>query len=346
MTHKTSWKFAYMMWGFLLQQLLNGGYSLRMKVKKRDAPPYKVSDSGVPPWDMGGVVPPNYRLSTMRLQIPGHSSRSEDLSKQPGVVRAVWTKKTLAAAFIAIRDVFPDIRTIYDKGLSSLCYKRCFRNTLLAASDVLEKIITLVAHLITANLSDVFGRTEGLALNIWLIVLGEIMKAASPNAAGVFSTIGDVGFVSLLNIFIADTTTFLNRGLWATIPETIASIPSLYIGSIFGGAVLDGPYWRWEYGMWAIILPVAAAPLILVLVLCQRKANRLTHAKPQSALGALYHDDPSNPTTMMKIWKLIWMELDFVGVLLLVASLALILILLTLTGTDSPRLGSLRESSP
>ncbi len=39
----------------------------------------------------------------------------------------------------------------------------------------------------------------------------------------------------------------------------------------------------------------------------------------------------------MKIWKLIWIELDFVGVFLLVASLALILIPLTLTGTDSPQ---------
>lgn len=38
----------------------------------------------------------------------------------------------------------------------------------------------------------------------------------------------------------------------------------------------------------------------------------------------------------MKIWKLIWIELDLVGVFLLVASLALILIPLTLTGTSSP----------
>ncbi|KAK0187992.1 major facilitator superfamily domain-containing protein [Armillaria mellea] len=202
------------------------------------------------------------------------------------------------------------------------------KHSLLTTSDVLEKIITLVAYPITAKLSD-------------FMVLGEIMKAASPNvqtwvAAGVFFTIGDVGFASLLNIFIADTTTLLNRGLWSTVPETIASIPSLYIGSIIGGAVLDGPYWRWGYGMWAIILPVSAASLIPILVLCQRKANRITHTKPQSALDVLYHDDPSNPNMAMKIWKLVWIELDFVGVFLLVASLALILIPLTLTGTSSP----------
>lgn len=45
-------------------------------------------------------------LRQMRLQVQGRSSGSEDLSKQPGVVRAdilraAWTKKTLAAAFIA-----------------------------------------------------------------------------------------------------------------------------------------------------------------------------------------------------------------------------------------------------
>ncbi|KAK0221833.1 hypothetical protein IW262DRAFT_1551509 [Armillaria fumosa] len=226
----------------------------------------------------------------MRLQIQGRSSGSKDLSKQPSVVRAdilcaAWTKKTLATAFIALA--------------FAIDFKK---HSLLTTSDVLEKIITLVAYPITAKLSDVFGRTEGLALNVWFMVLGEIMKAASPNvqtwvAAWVFFTIGDVGIV----------------------PETIVSITSLYIGSIIGGAVLDGPYWRWGYGMWTIILPVSAAPLILILVFCQRKANRITHTKPQSTLD-----------------KLIWIELDFVGVFLLVASLTLILIPLTLTGTSSP----------
>ncbi|PBK97679.1 MFS general substrate transporter [Armillaria gallica] len=285
----------------------------------------------------------------MRLQVQGRSSGSEDLSKQPGVVRAdilraAWTKKTLAAAFIALAfaTFFQTLEQYTTKVYQAYATSDFKKHSLLTTSDVLEKIITLVAYPITAKLSDVFGRTEGLALNVWFMVLGEIMKAASPNvqtwvAAGVFFTIGDVGFASLLNIFIADTTTLLNRGLWSTVPETIASIPSLYIGSIIGGAVLDGPYWRWGYGMWAIILPVSAAPLILILVLCQRKANRITHTKPQSALDILYHDDPSNPNTAMKIWKLIWIELDFVGVFLLVASLALILIPLTLTGTDSPQ---------
>lgn len=286
----------------------------------------------------------------MRLQIQGRSSGSEYLSKQPGVVRAdilraAWTKKTLAAAFIALAfaTFFQTLEQYTTKVYQAYATSDFKKHSLLTTSDVLEKIITLVAYPITAKLSDVFGRTEGLALNVWFMVLGEIMKAASPNvqtwvAAGVFFTIGDVGFASLLNIFIADTTTLLNRGLWSTVPETIASIPSLYIGSIIGGAVLDGPYWRWGYGMWAIILPVSAAPLILILilVLCQRKANRITHTKPQSALNVLYHDDPSNPTTVMKIWKLIWIELDLVGVFLLVASLALILIPLTLTGTSSP----------
>ncbi|KAK0464546.1 major facilitator superfamily domain-containing protein [Desarmillaria tabescens] len=285
----------------------------------------------------------------MRFQVPGPSSGSEVLSKQPSVVRAdilraACTKKTLAAAFVALAFItlFQTLKQYTTKVYQAYATSDFSKHSLLTTSDVLEKIITLVAYPITAKLSDVFGRTEGLALTIWFMVLGEIMKAASPNvqtwvAAGVFFTVGDVGFASLLNIFIADTTTLLNRGLWSTIPETIASIPSLNIGSIIGGAVLDGPYWRWGYGMWAIILPVAAAPLIIILVICQRKANRLTHTKPQSALDALFHDDPSTPTRAMKIWKLIWIELDFVGVLLLVVSLALILIPLTLTGTDSPQ---------
>lgn len=142
----------------------------------------------------------------MRLQVQGRSSGSEDLSKQPGVVRAdilraAWTKKTLAAAFIAyVTSVF-SIIDYADVLLFSLAFATFFqtleqyttrvyqayatsdfkKHSLLTTSDVLEKIITLVAYPITAKLSDVFGRTEGLALNVWFMVLGEIMKAASPN---------------------------------------------------------------------------------------------------------------------------------------------------------------------
>ncbi|KAG7443014.1 uncharacterized protein BT62DRAFT_1009616 [Guyanagaster necrorhizus] len=246
----------------------------------------------------------------MRLPVRGHSSSSgsEDLSKQPGVVsadilRAAWTKKTLAAAFVAL--AFTTFRQTLEqyttKVYTAYATSDFSKHSLLTTSDVLENITTIVAYPIIAKLSDVFGHTEDLVLNIWLMALGEIMKAASLNvqtwvAAGVFFTMGDT-----------------------TVPETIALVPRIYISSIIDGAVLAGPYWRWGYGMWVAILPVSAAP------------------PPSYPLGSRcsLHDDPSNPTTVMKIWKLMWIELDFVGVILLVTSLALILIPLTLTGTDS-----------
>lgn len=124
----------------------------------------------------------------MRLQIQGRSSGSEYLSKQPGVVRAdilraAWTKKTLAAAFIALAfaTFFQTLEQYTTKVYQAYATSDFKKHSLLTTSDVLEKIITLVAYPITAKLSDVFGRTEGLALNVWFMVLGEIMKAASPN---------------------------------------------------------------------------------------------------------------------------------------------------------------------
>lgn len=163
----------------------------------------------------------------MRLPVRGHSSSSgsEDLSKQPGVVsadilRAAWTKKTLAAAFVAL--AFTTFRQTLEqyttKVYTAYATSDFSKHSLLTTSDVLENITTIVAYPIIAKLSDVFGHTEDLVLNIWLMALGEIMKAASLNvqtwvAAGVFFTMGDVGFASLLSIFIADTTTLLNRGL-------------------------------------------------------------------------------------------------------------------------------------
>ena len=88
-------------------------------------------------------------------------------------------------------------------------------------------------------------------------------------------------------------------------------------------SLLSTASWRWGYGIWAIVLPVAFLPLALALFINQRKAAKR---------GAL----PPSPFAGQSAWAIIknlWFELDFFGLLLLCAAFALLLIPLTLGAT-------------
>lgn len=131
-------------------------------------------------------------------------------------------------------------------------------------------------------------------------------------------------------VFIADTTSLINRGLWTSLPESVASIPTLYLGSIVADSILKHSTWRIGYGMWAIILPFSAAPLIVTLYVLQRRARRNGYRRQ----GAWDAADKSAPL-MKRILNLIWVDLDLMGTFLLVVGLGLALIPLSLTGSKN-----------
>jgi hypothetical protein len=80
--------------------------------------------------------------------------------------------------------------------------------------------------------------------------------------------------------------------------------------------------------MWAIVLPVASLPLIGTMLFYQRRAP-----SPVSVSEALgwKNDD----TWWEKVHKLLWFQLDLPGAVLLVAGLSLLLIPLSLTGSNN-----------
>lgn len=129
-------------------------------------------------------------------------------------------------------------------------------------------------------------------------------------------------------IFIADTTSLLDRGLWSSLPESVTAIPTLYLGSIVGESVLKHSTWRWGYGMWAVIFPFCALPLILTMFVLQRRAEK--NGLQRRSL----HDSPSS-TLPQRLYNLLWTELDLFGAFLLVVGLGLTLIPLSLTGAKN-----------
>lgn len=128
-------------------------------------------------------------------------------------------------------------------------------------------------------------------------------------------------------VFIAETTSLVNRGLFAAIPESISGIVALFAGSLAAEGILKTSTWRWGYGIWAIIVPVLALPLLITMFILELRATR-----------AKEPPDPAQKdrrTLVDRVGRFLWVELDLGGVILLVAGLALILVPLSLTGSGN-----------
>ena len=175
-----------------------------------------------------------------------------------------------------------------------------------------------------AKIANVFGRLEAFSFSVLLYVVGYIQMAGSNNvktfaSAQIFYSAGSTGLQILQQIFIADTSDLLNRALFSSLPD-IPFLITVWVGAPLASNLLTHTTWRWGYGVWTIVLPVAFLPLALALFLNMRKAARLC-LLPQS---------PWQGQTFLRGARNIWYEIDFMGLLLLSAAISLILIPLTL----------------
>jgi MFS family permease len=174
------------------------------------------------------------------------------------------------------------------------------------------------------KVADVFGRLEAFCISILLYTLGYIQQASSHNietfaSAQIFYSAGNQGLQILQQIFAADTTDLLNRALFSTLFD-IPFLWTTWAGPQVAQAVLDGPGWRWGYGIWAIVLPICFIPLAMVLFLNQRKAKKNGLAVPSPLKG----------DSALQVAKNFWFDMDAGGLLLFAAAISLILLPLTL----------------
>ncbi|RAQ51352.1 enterobactin transporter MirA [Aspergillus flavus] len=195
----------------------------------------------------------------------------------------------------------------------------------MSAARVASNIASITAYPIIAKLGDVFGRGEMFTFSILITTLCYVIYAACTNisqysVAAVFHSVGSTGFGLTQQVFIADVTNLINRGLWSTLPDSISTIPTLYLGTTIGQSVLDHSTWRWGWGMWAIVLPICGLPLLGSVFFHQHKAmkNGLGKKRLAAQLGL----NASQPW-WKQAYELLWVQLDLPGALLLLAGLAL-----------------------
>lgn len=151
-------------------------------------------------------------------------------------------------------------------------------SSVLATLAIATKIISAVSKPFIAKISDITSRPYTYLVALIFYIIGYIIVATSSTVSGyvigeVFVAVGSSGLDLINDIIVADLTTLQWRGFASSMLSTPFIINTWFAGKIVGA--LSGPEdWRWGYGMFAIIMPVALGPAIVTLIFLDRKARK------------------------------------------------------------------------
>ncbi|KAJ4395127.1 hypothetical protein N0V91_011063 [Didymella pomorum] len=287
----------------------------------------------------GGRSPHDVDEKTYDVHAPPSDYRSGDESDsgrssedaQAGVKRIeavskAWTTVSLVFAYVGLM-LLANITSFEIQVTSNLTFyatSAFSSHSLLSTVAVIQGVVSAAIKPPMGKIADVFGRLESFSISILFYTLGYIQQAASNNVrtyagAQVFWAAGFNGLQVLQQIFVADTTDLLNRALYSTIFD-LPFLWTTFAGPEAANAILTNTTWRWGYGIWAIILPVAFIPLAVSLFMNHRRAKKLGLDFPSPFRGYSIGTNLKN----------LWYDMDAFGLLLLAAGISLILLPLTL----------------
>lgn len=258
---------------------------------------------------------------------PSHDDDcTPDADVQHGVqnieaVTVAWTTTALVVAYIMMWLIyFVEGMLAGTTGALNPYVTSAFAlHSLTPTVGILSSVIGGVTNLTIAKILDVFGRPQGYLFCICLATVGLIMMAACNNveayaAAQVFQTVGNNGIQYSISVFVADTSTLRNRGL----VQAIVSSPNLitcWLGGPISKSFLDGPGWRWAFGMFTILVPCIGLPLYGVLLKNLLKAKKLGLVPKRES-----------DRTPLQSFLYYSRQFDAIGLLLLSAGVALFLL--------------------
>ncbi|KAK4126960.1 MFS general substrate transporter [Parathielavia appendiculata] len=201
-------------------------------------------------------------------------------------------------------------------------------HSLLSTVNVLRSVIAAAVQPTAAKVADIFGRAELVALSVFFYVIGTIVETVSTNietyaAGAIIYQIGYTMIMLLVEVIVADLTSTRARLIFSYIPAMPFLITTWVSGNV-SQSVLSVTDWHWGIGMWCIIYPVCAMPLILSLALVGRRARK------QGLMDKYTEDVKSKPWGAFLV-DLFW-RLDVIGIILMIAIFALILAPMTIAG--------------
>ncbi|KAK9244463.1 major facilitator superfamily domain-containing protein [Lipomyces tetrasporus] len=262
----------------------------------------------------------------------GHGS--EEIEIEVGVQKAevlahTWTRGGLHIAYFGLflLAFIASLGTQVTSLLTPFATSEFHVHSLLATVQVVQGILFAVVKAPMAKVANTFGRLEAFLLAIGFVAIGYLQMSlargvASYTSAQVFSASGMTGLLVLQQIFVADTTDLLNRALFSVLPDA-PFLVTVWMGPWLADFVTEYFTWRVGYGIWVLLVPLSATPLLVTLFQNQRRARRLGLITKYSWTGK----------SAINVLRAISGALDIVGVFLLSAGCALMLIPLTLSST-------------
>ncbi|KAJ9614083.1 ferrioxamine B transporter [Cladophialophora chaetospira] len=204
-------------------------------------------------------------------------------------------------------------------------------HSLLATVTTLRAVIAAAAQPTAAKIADVFGRLELVFVSVAFYVLGTIIEASANNintflGGAVLYQVGYTCVLLLVEVIIADVTSLRARLFFSYVPA-LPFVVNTWISGNVTSAVLGATTWKWGIGMWCIIYPVCALPLMIALWFVGRRARKAgvleKYKTPYQTMG-------TKKLTVELFWAL-----DLPGILLLIAVFALVLVPLTIAGGNT-----------
>ncbi|KAK2039218.1 major facilitator superfamily transporter [Colletotrichum somersetense] len=201
-------------------------------------------------------------------------------------------------------------------------------HSLLATVNVLRAVIAAAAQPTAAKIADVFGRVELVCASVLFYVVGTIVETCATEvkafaAGAVIYQVGYTMIMLLVEVIVADITSTRARLLFSYIPA-LPFIINTWVSGNISGAVLANSTWQWGIGMWCIIYPVCALPLIVSLSVVGRRARK------QGLLDS--YVSPFRTLGLKRFLVELFWQLDVIGIVLVIAVFALILVPFTLAG--------------
>lgn len=216
-------------------------------------------------------------------------------------------------------------------------------HSLIATINIATSVIAVAAQPFYARLSDVFGRAELLSICILFYVVGTILESQARNASiyaggAVIFQFGYTGILLMVQLLCGDFSLLNWRLLASLIPVTPFIINTWISGNLVSAV---GSKWSWGIAMWAIIFPVVCTPLMLCLTHMHYRASK------SGQLAELRNEDSHYKRLgLYGFLKYLFFKLDIVGLFLLVAVLALILVPFTLAGGVTAEWGKAKIIAP
>ncbi|KAK4049011.1 hypothetical protein OIV83_004372 [Microbotryomycetes sp. JL201] len=204
----------------------------------------------------------------------------------------------------------------------------------LATISTLKSVMQAVSQPPIAGMADVWGRLEAYSVCLFLYALGYVVVASAQSvyayAAGAsINVVGITGLFLLQNIIIGDISSLRNRLFWSIFPSIPGTINVWVSGnitqSLLGARQENGSMWRWGIGMFCILTPALATPIMLTLGIGMRKSSstKLAVVAPTAST------ERSRLTLKQKVVSVFW-QLDLVGLLLFVAGAGMVLVTITI----------------